>query len=234
MTQEKQDSDLNLEAEFESEGTLYRGHVTRVADGSICMGCAVGSTRALPLPEQVRLKLSGANLAEELGLEAKLRQWTRDGEQELVRLDIRPDQFSILEAAVHPERSERTPVRGSKAIRILVQPMEGEQQVTAALIDLSDTGLALILSQKDDMQLAQAESGTENPGPWNVRLSLQLPGKESALHCVGEIRYRMFTRKCIKYGIHFHEELSQATYPEEKLSIQEHVEWFRQSDRTAA
>lgn len=226
--------DMDLTATFTVDDVSYTGSVQSMADCSVAVAFGVQSVRALALPSKIQMTLSGGPLKEDLSASGNVRQWFSEGEEECLRIDIRDDQFAVLESAAFPKRASRTEVRGSKAIRVSLTSLEGEAKASAAMVDISDSGVAVILTCADDLLLAQDSASLPAGKPWKLRLALQLPGNESELKFVGEIRYRMFTRKCIKYGVRFDNEATEATFPDEQLGIQGHIDRFRKTLNQAA
>lgn len=234
MNQDQTEAMPKLAVSFEVDGSAYTGRLTSLEERAIVVAFSGSSVRALPLPGRTRVSFKDESLGVEFHAAGLVRHWLREGDQDCLRIELRDEYLKQLEEALFPQRAERTSVRGGKPIRVSVKTLASDSGVSAALVDLSEGGLALILTPSEDRSFAASFQGSADASPWYVRLELQIPEKDAGVSLVGEICYRMAARSYVKYGTRFDPERSAEINPDALAGIQEYIDWFRRDAQEAA
>ncbi len=208
-------------ATFAVGGQRYQGTVVEATHRDLRIRFDdAGTARAVPVDVDLALTLNGGSLDARLEVVGRVIFWRIENDgTEFVLVELPEEQIAAVRAALRAHRSIRIPVRGDSAVRVRVESCGGEETVEAAMIDISESGIGLIMSTKDDQRLAAAVNREPIDTPWLVEVSFRLPGSGQDMVMIAEIRYRMWVRNCVKYGVRFDKARTQEAFPTQRQSI---------------
>ncbi|HED64550.1 MAG TPA: PilZ domain-containing protein [Planctomycetes bacterium] len=195
---------MSLTVTLTVEGATFLGTLSDPTDPIIRVTFPHGSAPFIPLKESLTLLVDGEELPEPLDLCALPTSWHSSEEGDRVFFEVEERDRVRLRGAVHDQRSVRVPLRGARAVRVGLKTLSGDLSFESALVDISETGVGLIVSEKSDRLLCSAmlsESGEERE--WYLELAFRLPGREEDSSVIAEIRYRRLSTGCVKYGLRF-------------------------------
>lgn len=210
------------------EGSGYVGTVDDAFDRTICVSFPRGTAPFLPLRRPVKLLAQGRPVSEPLDLQATPRSWYTTERGDQVYFDVDEDSHVELMNAIVRNRSVRIPLRGERAVRVGVARLCGDLYLESALVDISETGAGVIVSEKTDglLSAAMLADPSEDRGR-SLELAFSLPDGRGEVRVVAELRYRRLAYRCVKYGLRFDGEATRARFGPGALDAGSIVEAYR-------
>ena len=224
--------DPKLHASFPApggaEGEQVESVVEEVTRDGMKISLEPGTGRGVLLREPLTLEMTGGAIDDHLTVRATPVQWRRRGDREIVLLDLEPDEARLVDRALNHQRCIRIPVRGSRAVRVRLEDLAGQVDLEAALVDISESGLGVVLTEKDDRRLAEAMVTADTDESWSLEIGFELPATEAPMVLIGQVRYRMLVQNFVKYGIAFDFERSQEAFPGQRQTVGAHMMAYQQ------
>ena len=200
------------------DGLDVEGFVADVTRSAVHVEVPIGSARGVVLADDVVLEFTGGGLAGATMIEGEIVFWSSDGTSEFVHVALSQENIEVVRAARKTKRAERVPMRGKRPVRVKLECHGGSITCDGALADISASGLAVVLSTADEKRLAIELAELASDDMLLVKVGLQLPGNESGVQMIGEVRYRMLMRGCVKYGVRFDTERTAEAFPDQTES----------------
>jgi len=206
---------------YRVDAAEYEGRVVEVTANSMrVVGLAEGAVSAVPIHRPLMFHLKGGNLTESVPLDAHVTFWRKDPDGEWMLVELAEEDVSTVRDAMRPHRAVRIPVRVADPVRVKAEDLRHEVAFEAALVDVSESGLGIILPGKEDRQVAAAMAAERDGADrWTFVFTFRLPGNRSDYLLIGEVRYRTWTRGCVKYGIQVDSERSAEAFPAQKDTL---------------
>ena len=231
MTNESQHPPLL--ASFSLGEASYEGRVLSTGHGSIRVQFgSIGPGTRVPMRTRTPLTISGGNLEEPLVVEGSASRWHSDGETEDLYFLLEDEEVARIDDALRAHRSIRIPIRGGAPVLAQLETLEKDVNFDAVIVDVSASGLAVILPAKDDVRLCESMARVSEDR-WLLTVDFQLPGAAEKLQVVGEVRYRAWTNRCIKYGIRIVPERTEQRTADFPAAMAEQLRQFEQSLKAA-
>ena len=228
-------SDLpELMAGLSIEGVGSSGIVLATMDQHFEVQLSRGEARAMPLGLEVAIELNGGALLVPTTVVGTPTNWNKKDEHEVLRFDAADEHLVMIQAALRGERALRVPMVGSRAVRALIETPGSDDVLGGAIIDVSETGMGVIVKTADDARLAGNAANTSAEESWIVQVSFHLPGNKSPIYLIGEVIYRACVRNCVKYGLHFDEARTRAEFPNQTQTVDSHMMSYQQKLMSAA
>jgi len=216
----KNSPDLSLLlARFEIEGVRYEGLVLEANSHAVRIAFPAGVARVFAINRPVCFTIGASSRETPMIVEGTPTDWRSAEDGEHVLFAMNEDDFAGVQSILWSDRGIRVPVRGEKAVRVRLDTLSGEVSIETAMVDVSESGLGLILAARDDQKLAIAmrssAAGSEAADAWRVEVSFRLPGSDEEIFYIAEIHYRMWAKSCVKYGVSFDLERTAELYSDQ-------------------
>ncbi len=224
-----------LVATFVTVGRRVSGIVVSATEHAFELRLPVGAGRVVPLGRESKLMLVGGSMEDSLDVVATSVFWRESAEHDSVRFSASDSDLGEIRAALRSERAAiRVPVRGRRALRAQLESTAGDFSIEAGIVDVSASGMGVIVGVKDDMRLAALLSHQTEGAVWRVKLTFHMPGNDAPMNVVAALRYRSFKQPFVKYGLRFDDESTRAAFPDQVQTVEQHLIGYEQAGRDAA
>jgi len=205
-----------------------QGEVLETAPGLAVVEFGPGEAREVPVGSKVDLLIEAPGV--DVAVEARVALSRRRPEGERVRLELSEAASEAVREALRSVRSVRIGIRGQKrAERVRLATLDDGVEIESALLDISAKGLGVVVRPPDEGKMAKAQAGVRPEDAWVLQVCLRLPGNERDLRLIGVVRYRMWTRGSVKYGIELDGERTAQAFPDERQTVAEHLIGYQQA-----